>query len=207
MSSNFSKALKDLTGFDGKPVNDYSTSDYGKGERIVFNTEPVTPDPIEGMDFQFNTDNATVISSTMKITGDIKSENSVKVEGKVFGNIHTNADLFLNSLVVGDVKANNAALNSARLQGKTQLKGNSKIDEKSVVVGDIFGENIELAGKVKGDVNMEGVAVLCEESFVLGNIVVESLSTKSGARINGTVTMKSCQCDDDLDDFDFGGEF
>lgn len=210
--SNFAQALRELTGFDSKaeefepaeastPESDFAEfSENLSGQSPEVETPNMEEDSVEA--------GQTTITSTMKITGDIKSEDNLFIDGQVFGNITTTENVRARNLIVGDIKADNVMFNKVRLKGNSMLKGNAVVEDDSIIVGNIYAENIKLAGKVKGDLDINGAAVLLEKALVVGNIVVSTLATESGARIDGNISTntKSRTIDED-EEFDLGGDF
>ncbi len=147
----------------------------------------------------------TRVTPNMVVTGNIESTDNVLVEGQVFGNINTSADVTSSNLVVGDIRANSMGLNGAKIKGSLSLDGTLVIGQNTIVVGDIMADAIKVAGKVKGNINVKESALLGETALIVGDITAGDVSTQSGARINGTITTNQTKSIIDVDsEFDLG---
>ncbi len=147
----------------------------------------------------------TRITPNMVITGDISSSDNLLIEGQVFGDINTSADVTANNLIVGNVKASSVALNSARIKGALDMDGTLAIGESTIVVGDISADALKVAGKVRGNIVVKESALITETALVVGDITANFVSTQAGARINGSIITTSTKSEIDIDaEFDLG---
>ena len=76
-------------------------------------------------------------------------------------------------------------------EGKIQSKGRVVIGESAHIKGDIVCDNIDLWGKVEGNVFVKDTLNLKEGCTVLGNLNVRKLSVELGATFNGNCKMIS----------------
>ena len=76
-------------------------------------------------------------------------------------------------------------------EGKVQSKGRVVIGETAVIKGDILCENIDLWGKVEGNVFVKDTLALKEGCKVDGNLHIRRLSVELGATFNGGCKMIS----------------
>ena len=74
-------------------------------------------------------------------------------------------------------------------EGKVQTKGRVVVGETAVVKGDIICENIDLWGKVNGNVFVKDTLALMEGCQVDGNLNIKRLSVELGATFNGNCRM------------------
>ena len=147
----------------------------------------------------------TRVTPHMVVTGNIESTDNVLVEGQVFGNINTSADVTSSNLVVGNIRANGVGLNGARIKGSLSLDGTLVIGLNTIVVGDINADAIKVVGKVKGNIVVKESALLGETALIVGDIKAGDVTTQSGARINGTITTNQSRSMIDVDsEFDLG---
>jgi cytoskeletal protein CcmA (bactofilin family) len=89
--------------------------------------------------------------------------------------------------------------------GDIQINGEFKgklITEKDVVVGDhavvdanISGQNVYVAGEVKGDINAYEKIEIFETGKVDGNVTASALSIQSGGILKGTSTMHEVEAE------------
>lgn len=71
-------------------------------------------------------------------------------------------------------------------EGKILTKGRVVIGESAVIKGDIICENIDLWGKVEGELFVKDTLALKEGCKMNGNINISRLSVELGAIFNGT---------------------
>lgn len=149
--------------------------------------------------------NCTRITPNMVVTGDIESSDNILIEGQVFGNVTTSADITASNLVVGNVKGGSIALSTARVKGSLTMQGTVAIGDGTIVVGDIKAEALKVVGKVKGNIHVTESALLAESALIVGDITAGYVTTQAGARINGTITTTYEQSTIDVDtEFDLG---
>ena len=74
-------------------------------------------------------------------------------------------------------------------EGKVQTKGRVVIGEKANVLGDIICGNIDLWGKVEGNVFVKDTLALKEGCVVNGNLHIKRLSVELGSTFNGNCRM------------------
>lgn len=83
-------------------------------------------------------EDVSIISSGVKIEGDLTSEGNVRVDGFVNGNISVNGNLTVGELseLRGEVKAKNITM-SGKIIGKVLAQEKLKLESKSQLKGDI----------------------------------------------------------------------
>ena len=74
-------------------------------------------------------------------------------------------------------------------EGKVQTKGRVVVGEKANVKGDIICGNIDLWGKVEGNVFVKDTLALKEGCVVNGNLHIKRLSVELGSVFNGNCHM------------------
>lgn len=216
-SNNFTQALKELTGFDG-PADapkeaaaqkstsgqSYSQPDFEVAAESAeaFSLDNLVPEKT----IDFSGADITQITDSMVINGDIRSEDNILVEGQVYGNVTTSANLTSTNLIVGNLKAQNAALNDCRLKGDIHIDGHLSVAQNTIIVGDIISDSIKVSGKIKGNLDITGSVVLKDNALISGNIIADDIASEPGTRINGTISTRSDSFDLDAE-FDFGGDF
>jgi cytoskeletal protein CcmA (bactofilin family) len=80
----------------------------------------------------------SVIGNNTVITGDIRTEGSIRVDGKIVGNVVTQADaaIGMNGLIEGSVDARNITL-AGKVMGTLTAAQKLVLEGKSVMKGDI----------------------------------------------------------------------
>ena len=83
-----------------------------------------------------------IIGSSSLIKGDIESEGSIRVDGKIFGNIKSLGNVIIseNAYVKGDVFSMNAEI-YGKCEGNVQVKGKINIHQNSSLIGDIIAKS------------------------------------------------------------------
>ena len=86
---------------------------------------------------------------------------------------------------------------SGRFDGTLDTRGTLTISETGSVDAHISGENIVIAGKVKGDIVAKKMLILMPTAVLSGNIIAPKLNVVEGAIFQG-----KCQMLDELLDID-----
>lgn len=152
---------------------------------------------------------ATKITSTMEVHGDIRSKDSIYSSGKIFGNVITNQVFSSRDLTVGNVDAEIISLNAGRVKGNLKAQDKINVAQNSVVVGNVKCDDVLVSGKIKGDIDVKNSAFASSTSLIVGDVIADSISTEQGARLNGRLTMRrDSRKSTDFDaEFDLGGDF
>ena len=74
-------------------------------------------------------------------------------------------------------------------EGKLQAKGRVVIGETAVIKGDIVCVNIDLWGKVDGNIYVKDTLALKEGCVINGNLHVRKLAVELGSTFNGNCKM------------------
>jgi len=96
---------------------------------------------------------------------------SVKVEGDFSGD----GDLVIEGVVIGNLKT----------------KNNLSIGKDAVVEAEIKAKNAYIAGRVKGNVSVQGKLQLTATGQIMGDVKTAMLSVEMGGVINGSLSMLS----------------
>ena len=130
-------------------------------------------------------DETSVITSAMSVMGDIVSEGSMDVIGKINGNIDILGKLNVTGHINGNSRAAEIYAEGAKINGEICSDGAVKIGARTVVVGNISATSAMIAGAVKGDIDVRGPVVLDASAIVMGNIKSKSVQINNGAVIEG----------------------
>ncbi|MDX8571553.1 polymer-forming cytoskeletal protein [Elizabethkingia sp. HX QKY] len=110
---------------------------------------------------------STVIASEIEITGDIKGTNTIRIDGKVTGNITIDS-----GIILGENAYVDGSLNSKTIIIYGTLKGNLTCDELQLrstgkVEGDLNVKSleVEIGGKYNGKVNMSANHKIIESNL------------------------------------------
>ena len=114
---------------------------------------------------------ATIITACMEITGNLKSTDTIHIDGKVIGNISVENTLVIGKtgVVIGDVNAKNAIING-------ELQGSLTCDSLELME----------TGKLSKVLHVKHLIV---DGMIEGEIIgVESISILKNAKLNITDT-------------------
>ncbi|MDJ1505094.1 polymer-forming cytoskeletal protein [Xanthocytophaga agilis] len=89
------------------------------------------------------------------------------------GNIDTYGNLRIEGKVIGNIKS------------KTKVA----LGESSYIEGNIIAQNAEIAGEVKGTVEISDILSLKSTANIVGDIITGKLIVEAGAVWNGTIKM------------------
>ena len=84
-------------------------------------------------------EDVSIISSGVKIEGNLFSLGNVRIDGSVLGNVTVNGNLTIgdSSELNGEIKANNITM-SGKIIGKVNAQEKLKLESKSVLKGDLI---------------------------------------------------------------------
>lgn len=130
-------------------------------------------------------DETTVITESTNITGDINSEGSMDIRGRIVGNVTCNGKLVVTGILEGNSNSSEFFADAAKVEGEVNSTGTVKIGIGSVVIGNITATSAVIAGAIKGDIDVQGPVVVDTSAVVKGNIKSRSVQINNGAVIEG----------------------
>ena len=102
----------------------------------------------------------TIIGADVTLTGNLKSDSNIQINGKAKGKIQTKSDILIGegALIEGGIKANNAKVNGT-IQGNIETKEDLELSPTGRVLGDINTKNliIQKGGAIAGQIKMDQV--------------------------------------------------
>ncbi|MCC7420069.1 MAG: polymer-forming cytoskeletal protein, partial [Planctomycetaceae bacterium] len=99
--------------------------------------------------------------------------NTISKGTSLQGNIETDANLRIEGRMKGDVKA----------------RSTFSVGEGAVVEGNIAAESAEIAGEIRGQLEVSTVLVLKSTAIVHGDILTDKFVVEAGAQFNGSCKM------------------
>ena len=145
------------------------------------------------------TDENAVVTTCMRVSGDIISRGSVEIQGIVKGNVSVLGKLNVSGQLTGDAKAAEIFADRAQMSGNVTAEGTAKIGKDSVIIGNIYATSAVIAGAVKGDIDVHGPVILDSSAIVMGNIRSKSVQINNGAAIEGMCSQ--CYADNNPSSF------
>ncbi|MDO5156589.1 MAG: polymer-forming cytoskeletal protein [Eubacteriales bacterium] len=137
----------------------------------------------------FNVDTAdtetTYITKGTTIKGNIETDGSIDIIGKVEGSVICQGKIVVGGQVLGDVTAGELYANNARIEGGVKSYGSVKVGVGSIIIGNIESESAVIAGAVNGDLDVKGPVIVDSTAVIMGNIKSRSVQINNGAVIEG----------------------
>lgn len=107
-----------------------------------------------------------------------------KVEPTV--NANSVSRISAGTVIKGEIQSPYDLRIDGTFEGKIQSKGRVVIGESAVIKGDIICENVDLWGKVEGNLFVKNTLALKDGCKMDGNLNISKLSVELGATFNGT---------------------
>lgn len=129
---------------------------------------------------------ATIITSCMKVTGNLDGSDTIHIDGHVLGNITVSNTLVIgkSGIVEGDIEAKHVIING-ELQGKIKCE-NLEVMETGKVSRYIEAKYLELDGTIDGDITgTENIKVLENANIHTTNLKSKTIIVHG--KIQGTV--------------------
>ena len=101
-------------------------------------------------------------------------------------NVNSVSRISAGTVIKGEIQSPYDLRIDGTFEGKVQTKGRVVIGESAINKGDIICENVDLWGRVEGDLYVKDTLALKEGCKMNGNINVSRLSVELGATFNGT---------------------
>ena len=101
-------------------------------------------------------------------------------------NVNSVSRISAGTVIKGEIQSPYDLRVDGTFEGKIQTKGRVVIGETAIIKGDIICENIDLWGKVEGDLFVKDTLALKEGCKMNGNINISRLAVELGAIFNGT---------------------
>ena len=104
-------------------------------------------------------------------------------------NVNSISRISAGTVIKGEIMSPYDIRIDGTFEGKVQTKGRVVVGETAFVNGDIICENIDLWGKVEGNVLVKDTLALMEGCHVNGNLHTKRLSVELGSTFNGNCRM------------------
>ena len=104
-------------------------------------------------------------------------------------NVNSISRISAGTVIKGEISSPNDIRIDGTFEGKVTSKGRVVLGESAVVKGDIICANIDLWGKVEGNIYVKDTLSLKEGCTVDGNLNVRRLSVELGSKFNGGCKM------------------
>lgn len=140
-------------------------------------------------------DEVAEITKGTSITGNIMSDGSINVYGKIIGDVTCKGKMVITGMVQGTSMASEIFANNAKIEGDVKSSGSIKIGNGSIIMGNVYATSAVIGGAVRGDIDVHGPVIVDATAVVQGNIKSRSVQINNGAAIEGFCS----QCYADID--------
>jgi cytoskeletal protein CcmA (bactofilin family) len=130
-------------------------------------------------------DETAVITAGMEINGDVNTQGSLELVGRIMGNVTALGKLSVTGTIKGNAKAAEVYAEGAQMNGDVISDGAVKVGQSTVIIGNITATSAVIAGAVKGDIDVRGPVILDSSAIVMGNIKSKYVQINNGAVIEG----------------------
>ena len=130
-------------------------------------------------------DETAVITAGMEINGDVNTQGSLELVGRIIGNVTALGKLSVTGTIKGNAKAAEVYAEGAQMNGDVISDGAVKVGQSTVIIGNITATSAVIAGAVKGDIDVRGPVILDGSAIVMGNIKSKYVQINNGAVIEG----------------------
>ena len=100
-------------------------------------------------------------------------------------NVNSISRISAGTVIKGEILSPNDIRIDGTFEGRVQSKGRVVVGESAVIKGDIVCENVDLWGKVDGNLFVKNTLSLKEGCVVDGNLHIRRLSVELGSTFNG----------------------
>lgn len=100
-------------------------------------------------------------------------------------NVNSISRISAGTVIKGEIMSPSDIRIDGTFEGKLQSKGRVVIGETAVIKGDILCDNVDLWGKVEGNLYVKDILALKEGCIVNGNLHIKKLSVELGSVFNG----------------------
>ena len=100
-------------------------------------------------------------------------------------NVNSISRISAGTVIKGEIMSPSDIRIDGTFEGKLQSKGRVVIGETAVIKGDILCDNVDLWGKVEGNLYVKDTLALKEGCIVNGNLHIKKLSVELGSVFNG----------------------
>lgn len=124
------------------------------------------------------------------VTGEVCSKGNIDVidTAVIKGGANSESSITVSGTLKGKVKAESVVIDSGRILNGDLNAGSVLVQESAIVIAPITAQTLEVAGAVKGDIDVKDKVILRPTAIIQGNITSASISIEDGASIDGTCT-------------------
>lgn len=130
----------------------------------------------------------TIIASDFEINGDVKANGDIEINGMINGNVSTQGHIQLAGIINGSVAAESANLSSGKITGENVvIQTDVTLGREFELAAQISAKNIEIDGRVKGNITVSESVILHANAKVAGDVTASDLTMEKGAALSGNM--------------------
>jgi len=95
--------------------------------------------------------------------------------------------------IVGNITSQADFRIDGKVQGTITTTGKVVIGEEGIVHGKISCENSDVAGSLKGNLDVSGILSLKSTARIEGEVIAGKLAVESGANVDASISMKGAK--------------
>lgn len=144
-----------------------------------------TAEIVQGIKDEFG-----VIAKETKVTGNIKTDGHIVIEGTVKGNITAKGNVVVLGSVSGNISCNNLMLQQGNLVNtEITATGHVAVENGIRVEGKIRCRSISIYGEVSGEIVAEEAAQIGAGAVLSGSISAGTLGVQFGAKVSASMNI------------------
>ncbi|MDA8733820.1 polymer-forming cytoskeletal protein [Flavobacteriaceae bacterium] len=97
------------------------------------------------------------------------------------------------TVIVGNITSEADFRIDGRVEGTISTSGKVVIGEEGIVSGKIVCENSDIAGTIKGNLDVSGILALKSSARIEGEVIAGKLAVESGASVDASISMKGAK--------------
>jgi len=133
---------------------------------------------------------STYIAPSMEIEGNIRAKGDVEIAGALKGDVFSEGTVTVRAAVKGNISAKMLHIVDCLITGDITATGAVIVTENGTVNGNIRAKSLSCAGKVTGDVSVDGNLALDASASIIGKVSAATMIVARGAVIKGNVEMR-----------------
>ena len=144
------------------------------------------------------TNDTAVIPKGTVINGNIDIVGKLEMYGVINGDIKSDSRVNICGEVTGNILANDLYAKDSFIEGRIECAQDAVVRENTVILGDIYAENLVVEGAIQGNLDIKDSIVVGEKAVMDSDIKAKTIQVSNGAAINGHCSL--CYADINLAD-------
>jgi len=133
----------------------------------------------------------TIITTGTSLKGDLSCQSDLDIQGIVVGHVKSEGLIRVTGKVEGDIACENLELDNAEIKGQIRVSKHLVVRGETRVTGNLTGEQMEINGKIKGNISVNATLHLLSKASVVGDIHACNIQIDSGAMVFGHLNITS----------------